>query len=194
MEMFTEMQELIYNETMVAQTANKVEKEIKCLSKMRDQIKNLDNESEWDGLLSPTEVVAKLTWNQQFRKLLQNRLSIISLQKKEMEKEEQFPGEWASVLFSQQNILQNMKTIATGETNLTCQDLLENMLGSPVPFGTVSKVFRSKSKPARAKKGKVIVTTNYFIFNKILKLKLGGKENHGQENWSQFSKICKIFG
>ena len=108
--MFTEQQQLEFNQAFVLRTIQSTDVEIDRLKLLVQQISDNEPIVDWDeNKKRPSHVVASLAWNRQLKVLLSVRIKQYQLQAKMLETGNAFPTESADIEFEQKEAVKILK-------------------------------------------------------------------------------------
>ena len=149
--MFTEQQQLEFNQAFVLRTIQSADEEIDRLKLRVQQISDNEPIVEWDeNKKRPSHVVASLAWNRQLKVLLSVRMKQYQLQAKMLETGNAFPTEWADIEFEQKEAVKILRHLDLCKTRTVLDDITDCLLGPKQNFFVAKMANKAKKRCAPA--------------------------------------------
>ena len=155
--MFTEKQQLEFNQAFVLRAVQSADKEIERLKLLVQEISEADPITEWnESNKRPSHVVSNLAWNRQLKVLLSVRMKQYQLQEKMLETGNVFPTEWADIEFEQKEAVKILRNLDLVKTRQALDGITDCLMGPKQQFFAprmAGKPQKRKSQPMAEKVG-----------------------------------------
>jgi len=161
--MFTEQQQLEFNQTFIQRVIQSTDDEIERIKLVLSNVNDEQATVDWKtNPVRPQQLVASLAWNRQLKLLMSVRLSQLELQNKMLATGNNFPTEWANIEFEQKEALSKLRSIDLGKTRSTLDDITDCLLGPKQAFFVSRLVTKGKRKVEREVKIPKVTLFEHF--------------------------------